>query len=125
MTRKHYYVAFFALLLVGAIAYRLGIEVTKIAWSDSLASTQAMLNFNHLKEYEQLSECLSKGMTEEAALKLEMSIITQKELISEHLRTSDDQRLIRYISIRYPQGIENLRDFKSNRGDRWTEPSCN
>lgn len=104
MKKKHYIVIFILLLLVGGATYRLGIKVTKDAFSDGLASTQAMLAFNHLKRYEELSDCLSNKKIEAAALKLNMSIVNEKELIAEFLQSHNDAELNEYITIRYPQG---------------------
>ena len=124
MKKKHIAIFGILLLLVSAASYRFGIKVTKTAWNKNYASVQAMLAFNHLKKYESLSECLNNGKYDVAIKKIENSIITEKELISKFLQTYNDAMMNEYISIRYPQGIESLRNFKSNREGRWTVAGC-
>lgn len=124
MKKKHYIVVFIILLSVGGTAYLFGVKVKKDAISEGFAATQAMLAFNHLKRYEELSDCLLNQKPEAAALKLKMSIVNEKELIAEFLQSYNNAKINKYITIRYPQGIESLKNFKSNRGSRWSEPTC-
>lgn len=124
MKITHYAIVLLVVLLTSGAAYRFGIKVTNDAYSEGHAATQAMLSFNHLLRYEELSDCLSNGKSKEAALKLKMSIISEKELIAEFLQTHNNDKINKYISIRYPQGIESLEKFKSSRGSSWNEPAC-
>jgi len=113
-----------ALLVAIASAYRIGIKVTTDAYSKQLSGTQTILAFNHLQRYEELLRCANKEKYEAVQTKLEMSIISQKELIANHLKAHDLERVNKYISIRYPNGVESLKTFRSNRGNRWEEPTC-
>lgn len=124
MKKSNYIIFTIIVLLASASAYRFGIKVTKDAFTDEYAAVQAMLAFNHLQRYEELSDCLANGMPDETAQKLQMSIINEKELVAKFLRSHNSTRINKYISIRYPQGIESLRSYKSDRGSRWSEPSC-
>jgi hypothetical protein len=124
MKKTHYAIILLLILLTSGAAYRFGIKVTKDAYSEGLEATQAMLSFKNLLRYEELSDCLSNGKSKEAVLKLKMSIISEKELIAEFLQTHNNDDINKYISIRYPQGIESLEKFKSSRGSSWNEPAC-
>jgi hypothetical protein len=124
MRTRHYGIVIIIVLVASAASYRFGIKVMKDASVEVLASTQAMHSFNHLRRYEELSDCLSKGMDKEAAEKLRMSVINEKEYISEFLNAHDDAWLNKYITIRYPRGIDSLKTFKSGRGASWSEPAC-
>ena len=111
-------------LILIASAYRFGIKVTSEAYSNALSENKTMLAFNHMKRYEELLECLKNKKTSEAAEKLRMSIINEKELIAEFLTEKESKSINEYISIRYKEPIENLKNYKSNRGKSWIEPSC-
>ncbi len=89
-----------------------------------LKETQAMLAFNHLRRFEEIHHCLKGANIEEAMIKFEMSIISEKELIAKFLRTNDSKMINEYISIRYKNGVDSLKNFESDRGSNWTEPAC-
>ena len=90
-----------------------------------LKETQAMLAFNHLRRYEEIQHCLNEGNIDEAMTKLEMSIISEKELVAKFLSTNDSKMINEYLSIRYEGGVDSLKNFKSSRGSNWKEPACN
>ena len=49
--------------LVGCIAsFLMGTKLTRDAFSAELMATQAMLSFNHLQRYEEISKCLEKAV---------------------------------------------------------------
>ena len=113
-------------IIVGAVAvaYRTGIKVTTLAYSDQLNDMQAILAFNHLQRYEELLACLEREKSEDAKVKLEMSIISEKERIARFLVEQNSDRVNEYITLRYPDGLESLKSFESDRGSRWEEPGC-
>lgn len=111
-------------LILTASAYRFGIKITSEAYSNALNETQAMLAFNHMQRYEELLECLKNKKTSEASEKLQMSIISEKELISEFLSENNSEKINEYITIRYKKPIEILKNYKSTRGKSWSETSC-
>ncbi len=117
----------FALVVVAFSigSYLFGTRVFRDAAVVGLNETQTMLAFNHLRRYEELHRCLMGARIEAAKTKLEMSIISEKELIAKFLKTNDSKKINEYISLRYKDGIENLKEFKSNRGSHWSEPACN
>ncbi len=107
-----------------ASAYRFGIEVTEDAWAQSLESVQAMLAFNHLKQFQEISECITNGKVEAAHQRIKMAIITEKELVSGYLKSHESGQAVDYIERRYKGNISNLREYQSNRGVSYTVPSC-
>ena len=111
----HYIIIVSIILLVSFSSYKLGMNSEYDSRQASLDAVQSMLAFNHLLQYEELYDCLSTGNTEQVLRKLEMAIISEKELISNFLKWNNNPMVNDYITIRYPQGIESLKNFKSNR----------
>ena len=68
------------------LSFLLGGYLSSKSVGENLNSTQAMLAFNHLDNYEEIVTCLDKGFTEEAKGKLEHRAISQRELLSDLLR---------------------------------------
>jgi len=112
------------LIVASAIAYRFGINVTTNHYSKELDETQAMLAFNHLIRYEEILKCLNDNKSSLAVKKVNMSIISEKELVAEFLNSHESERINKYISTRYNEPLEVLKSYKSNRGSRWSEPTC-
>lgn len=124
MKSRHYIVFALVILAFSIGSYLFGIRVFRDAAVVGLNETQVMLAFNHLRRYEELHRCLMGPSTEAVKTKLEMSIISEKELIAKFLKTNDSEKINEYISLRYKDGIDSLKEFKSSRGSHWNEPAC-
>ncbi len=126
MNIRNYLMGAAVLVCVGLLSFRAGVELTRDAYGDGIYSVQAMLSLNHLNRYEEIHGCLSGGNPNAALNKLEMSIVSEKELIAEYLHSpAREAETAQYISARYPEGVEGLESFESNRGTNWSEAECN
>jgi len=111
--------------LVGClIAYRVGVGVTAKAYSEGLSETQAILAFNHMRQFEDLLRCLEKGAVEPTAERLRHAIVGEKDLVAEFLRGTDSDKINDYISVRYDATIDELKKFRSTRRNSWEVPPC-
>lgn len=105
-------------------SYRFGIIVAQQAYGNGVQETQAMLSFNHLMRYQELANCMERGKFEETTEKLRHSVISERELLADLLKSVSSSQLDKYIEIRSDESLAALRDYKSDRGDRWSEPAC-
>ena len=115
----------FLALVFSLGSYQFGAKAFREAAVVGLKETQAMLAFNHLRRYQEIQDCLNGAKIEEAIIKLEMSIISEKELVAKFLRTNDSEMINEYISTRYKEGTGSLKNYESGRGSNWSEPACN
>lgn len=105
-------------------SYRFGIHVSMDAFEVYSTDSQAMFAFNHLGNYSEIKKCLENGKVEAASIKLDNFIITERELLADHLHTGVSPRMIEYINVRSEESLEAYQAFKSNRGSSWSVPSC-
>lgn len=116
---------FVVIFMIGCLSsYRFGIHLSHKAFGDDLLEVQAMLSFNHLQSYEEISVCLEKGLSIEAKGKTNHAVISERELLAGFLSSIKSTRLNEYISIRTNESLESLKGYKYERGSRWTVPSC-
>ena len=87
-------------------------------------STQAMLWFNHLRQFREIETNLSKGCSAEALEATRIAIDQEMRFLSEFHRASEDTSLDKYISDRDPKLLSQLETFKSKYGGTWTQPEC-
>ncbi|MEZ5572275.1 MAG: hypothetical protein R3E64_09640 [Halioglobus sp.] len=106
------------------LAFRAGVYYTMSGMSNELLATQAMLSFNHLERYEEISTCLNLKLYEEAGEKIEHSIINERELLADLLTSINSDWLTEYIDQRSAESIESFKVYKSQRVREWREPSC-
>lgn len=74
--------------------------------------------------YEKLSDFMQRGKFDETMKKLQYSVISERELFAALLSLVSSSRLDRYIEVRSGKSLVALRNYKSDRGDRWSEPVC-
>lgn len=106
------------------LSYQLGSYSAIRGMSNEIQATQAMLSFNHLKHYEEISVCFSKGLYQEAEEKVSSFAVNERELLAELLQTTESEWLTSYIQVRSNESIDSLMHFKSTRGHSWIVPSC-
>lgn len=112
-------------ILVGCfVVYRVGVGVMVKVYSKGLSETQAMLAFNHMRQFEDLLHCLEKGAVEPTAERLRHAIVGEKELVAEFLRRTDSDKVNDYISVRYDTPIDELKNFSSTRRGSWQVSPC-
>ncbi len=117
---------FTALILTSSLAsYMFGIKVTTETYSKELDAVQTILAFNHLKTYQKILKCNENNNTNAVSQNLKMNIISEKELIANYLNQRNIEHVNEYISLRHSKQISELKNYKSNRASRWSEPSCN
>jgi len=124
MKKKSAIITLAITLVLVLASYRFGIKVTTEEYSNALGETQAILAFNHMQRYKKILKCLNNKKPSEAAEKLKMDIVTEKELIANYLSENESESVSKYISLRTKETLEDLKNFKSNRGQSWREPSC-
>lgn len=116
---------FLAIFLVGCLAsYSFGIKIAREAFGADLMEVQAKLAFDHLNRYQELSLCLQKGKFSEAKEKLMHQVISERELLAGFLGSVESKEVENYIEIRSEQSIDSFKNYQSNRGSRWSVPSC-
>ena len=125
MKSRHYIIFALIVLVFSLGSYQFGAKAFREAAAVGLKETQAMLAFNHFRRYQEIQNCLNGEKIEEAIIKLEMSIVSEKELVAKFLRTNDSEWINEYISTRYKDGISSLKNYESGRGSNWSEPACN
>lgn len=122
---KKVIVAVSFVFVVGCLAsYRFGVYVAQSAFENGVLETQAMLAFNHMKNYEELISCMEKGKLGEAKAKLNHSLISERELLADLLKSVNTPWLSNYIEVRSDESLDTLRSYESDRGDRWQVPTC-
>ena len=118
-------VALLFIFIVGCLtSYRFGVGLAQDSYGNGILEAQAMLAFNHLKRYEELAKCMKNGKFSEVSEKLEHSAVTERELLAKLLKSVHSTRLSNYIELRSNQSVEELKNYKSSRNDRWIEPTC-
>ena len=117
-------VVIFVLLAIVLGAFVLGQNTQRERFAAELDATQAMLMFNHLLRYREIERDLSKGCASEALEKTKISIDRELKLLSSIEKSNSITWINKYISDRDPELLNQLKTFKSQYGESWTEPIC-
>lgn len=91
---------------------------------EALYETQAMLWFNHLRDYRAIESDLLRGCQPEALEKTRFAIDQEMRLLSEFYAKHPNSSLNKYVSDRDPKLLDQLREFKSQYGNSWKVPKC-
>lgn len=113
------------IFIAGCLAsYRFGIKLAQESNRNGILEAQAILSLNQLNRYEELAKCMKNGKFSEAAEKLQHSAISERELLADLLNSVSSTRLSNYIEVRSNQSVEELKNYKSSRNNRWVEQTC-
>jgi hypothetical protein len=112
------------LLLTAIGSFRLGLKVERRELDKALYSTQAMLWFNHLLQFREIEDNLTKGCSQAALEATQIAIDQEMRLLSEFHRESGDSSIDKYISDRDPKLLSHLETFKPKYVGTWAQPKC-
>ena len=83
-----------------------------------------MLWFNHLLQFREIEDDLTKGCKEEAIEKTRIAIAEEMSLLAEFHQQYPSSPLNKYISARDAKLLDELPNFKSKYGNSWSVPQC-
>ena len=93
--------------------------------SVELNSVQGMLAFNRLLDERKQQLLLNRGCITQASYAVDIAQDKDMELLSEFFtRGQLDERSLKYIALRDPKLLSELKNFKSKYGNTWVEPEC-
>lgn len=108
--------------------YRLGLATganqAKEAFGPVLASVQVDLGLTKLQRLRALEADLSRGCSKETLAKLRFDIDSQLHVLASLYREHKDTWVVDELAKREPTMPLQLEDFKSQFGNKWTEPEC-
>ena len=117
-----------AVVVVGLASYRLGLRAgadqAKESFGSVLASVQADLGLSKLQRLRVLEADLARGCSKEALAKLRFDIDSQLYVLSSLYRDHKDTWVVEELAKRDPTIPAQLKSFKSQFGNSWTEPKC-
>ena len=106
------------------VSFWLGGYVTKDVLKTCSSDPQAMIAFNRIGDYTKIKSCLDNEKYDATSILIKNYLISQRELLADHLNTGVSPKMTEYIKIRTNEGIAAHKAYKSNRGNSWTVPSC-
>jgi hypothetical protein len=113
-----------AFVLLSVSSFWLGSYVSTAWINQSINELQAELAFSHLETYEAIKSDLDKKCEEQSLIRLHHAIDEQKMLMAEYVKDYDDLEFAKYISLRYPSLIDELKDYDVNWNKKWSVPNC-
>jgi hypothetical protein len=129
MTRRSTYALFIAaLVIVGVVAYGVGLRTGRAqasrAFASVLASVQADLGLNHLQRLREFQGDLSHGCSKEVLAKVLFDIDIQMDLLASFYREYKGTSEVEALARRDPTLVAQLEGFKKKYGNSWSEPKC-
>ncbi len=106
------------------VSFLIGGYVTKDVLRTASSDPQAMIAFNRIGDYTKIKGCLDNKKYDATSILIENYLISQRELLADHLNSGVSPKMMEYIKIRTKEGISAHKSYKSNRGNSWTVPSC-
>jgi hypothetical protein len=112
------------LLLTAGISIYFSVKSQREAFAVQLEAGQAMLWFNHLKQFQEIESYLSRGCVDQALELTKIAKDQEMKLLADFQKRQKDTWVNEYISKRDPNLLAELATFKSAYGSSWKTPKC-